>query len=295
MKAKTTRKKRERITEEEFCKRLLYARTHPYTLHFCNLDLSGMDLTNLDLTRIYFYNVDFSDTTFHCAKLHGASFDKCILKRAAFRQSDLTYAKFQCCLLDNTLFWYTDMEKANIHECTAKNNTPLPTGYASETCFVKCNLYCAHFYGNHITNPDFCFSLMNEATFVSNDFINPKHLVPLVCPSHGSFTAFKKVYTKDGDPIIAKLTIPAKAKRSSGTGRKCRASEAKVMGFYDLKGKRLSKETVPYACSIYAKRFRYYAGKTVRPKNVFEKDRWEECASGIHFFITFQEAVEYNT
>ena len=285
---------REKITYQEFCKRLLKARIKPYDVQFCDLDLSDMNLANLDLTGIHFNNVDFTRTSFHYAKLYRASFYACTLTRAEFRMSNLTSASFQFCLLEDTSFWYTDMERVSINQCTAKN-ARRRTGFEGQTSFYNCNLYGSEFYGNHIKNASFYGSPMNGATLSSNDFINPKHFVPLVCPSHGSFTAFKKVLTKEGRPIIAKLTIPARAQRSSSTGRKCRASEAKVMGFYDYEGKRLSKEIVPYACSTYTKRFRYYVGKTVYPKNSFDKDRWEECAGGIHFFITFQEAVEYNT
>lgn len=289
--------KREKITYQEFCKRLLQARTTPYANQFTNLDLSNITLEHLDLRGVQFNNVDFSRTELHNVRLVGASFYKCNLKGTAFRQSDLTSSRFQFCLLDSTTFWYTEMKRVSMLECTATNtkNTRLRARYTGETLFFACNLSRAYFYGNHLTNPNFCDSPMNDATLSANEFINPKHLIPLVCPSHGSFTAFKKVYTKNGSPIIAKLTIPARAERSSSTGRKCRASEAKVMGFYDLEGKRLSKEEVPYACSIYARKFRYYVGKTVYPKNSFDDDRWEECASGIHFFVTFQEAVEYNT
>ena len=36
----------------------------------------------------------------------------------------------------------------------------------------------------------------------------------------------------------------------------------------------------------------YRVGETVTPDS-WDEDRWEECASGIHFFITPEEAVDY--
>ena len=38
--------------------------------------------------------------------------------------------------------------------------------------------------------------------------------------------------------------------------------------------------------------FQYKLGEFVFP-NDFDDNRWEECSSGIHFFITLQEAIDY--
>lgn len=87
--------------------------------------------------------------------------------------------------------------------------------------------------------------------------------------------------------LIAKLLIPAKAKRSHAFGRKCRASCAKVAAIYD--GKKLVKDGV----SQHDARFKYRVGKIVKPKLPFS-DKWmEECNSGIHFYITRIEAENH--
>ena len=39
--------------------------------------------------------------------------------------------------------------------------------------------------------------------------------------------------------------------------------------------------------------FTYKIGATVHPREPFNEDRWNECAAGIHFFITKQEAEDY--
>ena len=36
--------------------------------------------------------------------------------------------------------------------------------------------------------------------------------------------------------------------------------------------------------------FVYRVGETVEPREPFDPNRWNECASGIHFFITREEA-----
>ena len=110
--------------------------------------------------------------------------------------------------------------------------------------------------------------------------------VPLMCPEKGSFTGFKKVRGN----YIVELEILADALRSSATGRKCRCSKAKVVSITNPDGSN-AKETS--ACSGWDPNFIYSVGEVVEVKD-FDTNRWNECAPGIHFFITRQEAVDYN-
>ena len=108
--------------------------------------------------------------------------------------------------------------------------------------------------------------------------------LPTVCPSDGEFTAWKKC--KDG--AVVKLLIPDTALRSSATGRKCRASEAVVLTIYDKGGNEISE-----ARSGHDSDFIYRVGETVKPVQKFDTNRWNECAPGIHFFVTREEAERY--
>ena len=109
---------------------------------------------------------------------------------------------------------------------------------------------------------------------------------PICCPEVGSFIAWKKVRGN----LIVKLEVTETAKRSSAFGRKCRCSEAKVLDIQNLDGTSVNDVTVAY--STHDSNFAYRVGETVRVDN-FDEDRRNECAPGIHFFITRQEAVEY--
>ncbi len=91
----------------------------------------------------------------------------------------------------------------------------------------------------------------------------------------GDLIGWKKLV----DNSICKLRIPADAKRSNATGRKCRASHAVV-----LEGSGASR---------YDSSFRYEIGARVEPSEPFDGNRWKECASGIHFFLTREEAEDY--
>lgn len=105
------------------------------------------------------------------------------------------------------------------------------------------------------------------------------------CPEEGAFIGFKKAGGK-----IVKLLIPEDAKRSSATSRKCRCSKATVLSITNLDGSDAGIESVP---SDKTSNFVYKIGKTLEVKD-FDEDRWNECSTGIHFFITRDEAVNYN-
>lgn len=104
------------------------------------------------------------------------------------------------------------------------------------------------------------------------------------CPSEGSFIGYKAARNK-----IIKLEICADAKRSSATSRKCRCSKAKVLSITNLDG---SESGLTEVASYYDENFIYRVGETVEVPD-FDENRWNECAAGIHFFITREEAVKY--
>ena len=114
-----------------------------------------------------------------------------------------------------------------------------------------------------------------------------------ILPDEGDIIGWKKAWT-DGTmlpkSVIVKLLIPADAQRSNATGRKCRASTARVLDLQDKQGNSLPSDTTAY--SGYDTDFTYKKGETIHVED-FDTNRWNECAPGIHFFITRIEAVEY--
>ena len=108
---------------------------------------------------------------------------------------------------------------------------------------------------------------------------------PICCPEYGSFVGWKKCR----DDAIVKLEILESAKRSSAYGRKCRCSDAKVLAIQNIKG---DDYGVTEIASCRDKNFIYRIGEIVKVDD-FDEDRRNECSTGIHFFITRQEAVDY--
>ena len=114
-----------------------------------------------------------------------------------------------------------------------------------------------------------------------------------ILPDEGDIIGWKKALALDGAPIIVKLLIPSDAKRSNSTGRKCRANKARILDLQDLQdrqGNSLPPDTTAY--SSFDPDFAYKKGETVHVED-FDTNRWNECATGIHFFITRIEAVKY--
>lgn len=106
---------------------------------------------------------------------------------------------------------------------------------------------------------------------------------PLSCPEKGEYTGFKQANGK-----IVEIMIPADAKRSSSTKRKCRASKAVVISITTLDGDPAGDEVR----SDYDSSLVYRVGETVEVQN-FDENRWNECAPGIHHYITREEAVRH--
>ena len=118
------------------------------------------------------------------------------------------------------------------------------------------------------------------------DLCGAKNLpfIHYVCPDTGSFIGYKKASN-----MIIKLEITEDAKRTSATSRKCRCNKAKVLGIYDYNHNLLEDKEI---ASDRDKDFIYRVGEVAEVKD-FDEDRWNECSTGIHFFINFQEAVKY--
>ena len=111
-----------------------------------------------------------------------------------------------------------------------------------------------------------------------------------ILPDEGDVIGWNKANADDETPIIVKLLIPADAQRSNSTGRKCRASKAQVLDLQDKQGNSLPPDSTAH--SSYDPDFTYKKGETMHVED-FDTNRWNECAPGIHFFITRIEAAKY--
>ena len=105
----------------------------------------------------------------------------------------------------------------------------------------------------------------------------------MACPEEGSFIAYKKV-----NDCLVKLLILEDSKRSSATTAKCRCDKAKVLDIEDID----TCEKVNSVSSEFDEDFIYTVGEIVKVDD-FDEDRWNECTTGIHFFINKENAINF--
>lgn len=175
------------------------------------------------------------------------------------------------CLHDADLR-YADLRGANLHGACLYG-ADLRDAY----------LGCANLHGADLSHAD-----LRDANHVQLSIAKTS-----ILPDEGDIIGWKKAWTDDTMPpksVIVKLLIPADAQRSNATGRKCRASKARVLDLQDKQGNSLPPDTTAY--SGHDTDFTYKKGETIHVED-FDTNRWNECAPGIHFFITRIEAAEY--
>lgn len=154
----------------------------------------------------------------------------------------------------------------------------------------RANLSGANLSGAELSGAELRCANLSDADLRGADLLGAKFshetaFYSMQCPEKGEYTAFKVANGK-----IVELLIPSDAKRSSATSRKCRASKATVISITNKDG---SDSGLTEIASNYDRTFLYKVGETVEVKN-FDSDRWNECSTGIHHFITREEAVMYD-
>ena len=190
-----------------------------------------------------------------------------ILRDLDLRDANLTY----------TILRDADLRDANLTGADLRGAI-LKGANLTRANLTDANLTCAD-----LTYADLTRANLRDADLTDANLNNCIISYPLNCPEVGSFVGWKKARG-----LIVKLEICEDALRSSSTTRKCRCSKAKVLAIETPNG-----ESGPSkVASSRDENFIYCVGDIVEV-NDFDVNRWEECSTGIHFFITRDEAVGY--
>ncbi len=147
----------------------------------------------------------------------------------------------------------------------------------------EADLRGANLYGADLREADLCGANLYGADLREADHNEGTAFLLSQCPD-GAFIGYKKASSH-----IVKLLVPEDAKRSSATTLKCRCSKAKVLEIQNLDGSKSDLKAVP---SDRDENFIYVVGKEKEVED-FDEDRWNECSTGIHFFISREMAVKY--
>ena len=183
----------------------------------------------------------------------------------------------------------TDLSGANLRIANLRgadlNGADLRKANLNGADLRKANLRIANLSGADLSGADLSGADLSGANLINVKYNERTAFFAFVCPEEGDFIAWKKV-----GEVIVKLRIPAEAKRSSATTRKCRCDFAEVLELQSLDGTPYNDDKVvnnDYAETIYK------VGEIVHSDS-WDDDRWNEYSHGIHFFITRDEAVRYN-
>jgi len=263
---------------------LRYANLSSANLRYANLssaDLRSANLSSADLrsANLGYANLSYADL--RSANLSSADLRSANLRYANLSSADLGSADLGSADLSSANLRYADLGSADLSSADLRS---ADLRYAN---LRYADLSSADLRSANLRYANLSSANLNSAKNIDTVYYNAQtaHFA-LGCPEEGDFIGWKQCVNGS----IVKLLIPANAKRSSATTRKCRASQAKVLAIFDKKGKEI-KETI----STYDKTFIYKVGKIVKPTEKFEKNRWVECGAGIHFFITRREAELYNS
>lgn len=224
-------------------------------------DFSGMTIMNRSMS-----DCDLRYAIFDNATLINVTFGNSDLSGCSFENSNIKNVRFGGCLFTNVL-----LDNARIIRCSfdsvdlsniVSNGCPGYTG--EQKVFIR--------------DCDFSTAKIPKDSFI--------YYTTLIVPEEGSFIGWKRC-----GKYIIKLLIPEDTQRSNGTNRKCRCSKAMVLDIQNLDGSDANMDE----CIHYPVRgpiTTYKKGEMVYPDS-FDENRWNECSHGIHFFITRQEAVDY--
>lgn len=172
-------------------------------------------------------------------------------------------------------------------KCAIKTRANLSGANLSGANLSGANLARASLARANLAGADLSCASLSGANLVGTHLVEAKNSELIIAQTsilpEGELIGWKKL----SNDAIAKLIIPARAKRSNATGRKCRAAYAQVDAIFDKYGKKIKT-----GYSRHEPSFEYKVGEIVRADN-FDENRWNECASGIHFFITRIEAESY--
>lgn len=236
-------------------------------------NLSGANLFKANLFGTNLCEANLSKADLRGACLYGAKLFEADLCKADLSGADLCRAYFPLANLSGANLCGADLFKANLFEADLRGANLCTTN------LYKVDLSGADLREVDLYNADLCEVDLFDAKLFTADNIP---FFPCACLDFGMFIGYKTAHE-----YIVELEIPEDAKRVSATTRRCRCNKAKVLRILNQDR---TVADITEVRSDYDSSFVYKVGEIVSVDN-FNEDRWDECSTGIHFFINFQEAV----
>ena len=199
------------------------------------------------------------------------------LSGADLRNSDLGDANLMYADLKYADLKYTDLSYTNLSDADLRGGdlrgANLMGANLSDTDISDADLRGTNLWDTDLSNTN----LKNVKTNINTIGYN------LACPEEGSFIGYKRA-----SGCMVKLLILDDVKRSSATTYKCRCDKAKVLDIENA----YTGEKIEETKSDYDPKFIYRVGEIITVDD-FDDNRWNECSTGIHFFVNKENALNY--
>lgn len=186
-----------------------------------------------------------------------------VFKNVCFDEANFSHSSIENALFENCTFRGADFRYANMRTCAMRYND---------------------LTGANIEGADLFAAVLEHAKLDGIIYNDETKWFKLHCPETGPFLGYKKCFNNR----LVQLLIPADAKRTSATMNSCRCSKAKVLTIKSFD----YKEEFDEAWSLVDENFVYRKGEWVEVPN-FNEDRWQDSTTGIHFWMTREEALAY--
>ena len=260
-------------------------------------NLENADLIEADLSYANLENANLKGAVLNRADLRHANLENANLSKTNLRRADLRYADLNRANLSSSRAEWANLESADLRYADLED-ADLRRSNLEYVDLKDANLGCAYLVNANLEHADLKNANLSQANIMRASLrdanltgANLKKVLidiytigyVMACPEEGSFIGYKKA-----NDCIVKLLILEDAKRSSATTVKCRCSKAKVLEIREIQTDKLL-DSVP---SDYDRDFVYKVGEVVSVDN-FDEDRWSECSTGIHFFVSRENALSY--
>ena len=243
-------------------------------LNYANL--SGADLSNVYLSDAILNYANLRGADLKGANLSGADLSYADLRDVDLRGANLSGADLSYADLRGVDLRYADLRGVDLRGANLNSadlsGAHLRGANLSGANLRYANLRCAYLRGANLNSADLKGADLSDAD------LNKEEQIRKGVKLSNPITGWKKC--KDG--VIVKLEIPRGAIVFSINNNKCRTDKAIVKEIFGA----------DRAFSMH-KYFSYYVGDKIEVYN-FNCEYNTECAEGIHFFRTRNEAENYN-
>ena len=234
-------------------------------------DLYGADLTGANLRFANLYRANLTGANLFYANLTGADLSGANLTGADLSGADLTDAKLYGANLS-----YANLTGANL------SDTDLIDADLTDAKLYGANLSYANLTGANLSYANLTVADLTGTNLTYANLTNTILDEKEQCRKGIVLTEPMTVYKKSDEGKIITLEMPVGAKVFSINNNKRRTNKAKVI---DMQG-----ETE--LSSMYDASFKYHVGDEINIID-FDDNYNVECSTGIHFFLTREEAENF--